>query len=126
MNVFSKQQLASELRKHFRWVWQGLGIALPRPVLRFDGPSDFPFDCLIEREGDVYQLQYGTAAPQHALRIDSYLYWLTLCPPDVASLLVDFSDGDKPSHADFAMSACHPDVTLLPDTYFFRWRGFRY
>ena len=127
MKLFSKQQrLASQLRAHFQWVWQGLGIALPRPVLRFDGVPDFPYDCLIQRQGDVYSLQYGTPDPEHHTRVDSYLYWMTLCPPAVASLLVDISDGDKASRADFAMSAWRPDVTLLPDTYFFRWRGFRY
>ncbi len=125
MNLFSKLRLEFTLRKRFRWVWQTLGIALPWPALRFDGPPDFPFDCMIERQGSAYSVQFGMADVALPQRIDSYLYWMTLCPREIAAMLVDLSDGDQPSRACFAMSARSPEVQVLPDSYFFSTRGFR-
>ncbi|MEW9806552.1 glycosyl transferase family 90 [Mesorhizobium sp. ZMM04-5] len=59
------------------------------------------------------------------IRIDSYLYWLSLCPPWIDNILGDLSDGNRRSRARYAMSVRDPNVTALPDSYFFWSRGFR-
>lgn len=100
-------------------------MPLPWPELEIRSVAKFPHDCTIRRAGTSYRVSVSDTPDLDIRRLDSYLYWLTLCPPPIDSLLVDLSDGDRPSHAHFAMSVRTSDVTALPDAYFFWSRGFR-
>jgi len=54
----------------------------------------------------------------------THYYWYANSGPDVGPILVNISDGDAPSVANFAPSAFLSNVTLLPDTHFFKSRGY--
>lgn len=112
------------VRRNAEAVRRDVGIALPMPRFRYGRQFASARDCELRRVGTRYELFVPTSPTVHLPRIDSYLYWLTLCPPEVTGITADLSDGDADSTATFAMSSYLPDKVLLPDTYFFRSRGF--
>jgi hypothetical protein len=125
MRLLTRLRYNRTLRPHFRAVWQQCGVALPWPELEVSNSAGCPHDCSIRRAGTGYRVSISDAPGLDIVRLDSYLYWLTLCPPWVDRILVDLSDGDRPSSAQYAMSVRTLNVTALPDAYFFRSRGFR-
>ena len=57
-------------------------------------------------------------------KLAPYLYWLVNCPPEVRSITVSMSDGEYPTGAMFSPSSADPTQHLLPDPFFFAFRGF--
>jgi hypothetical protein len=125
MRLLTKRRYNRTLRPHFRVLWQECGVALPWPELEIRSAAKYPHDCTIRRAGTGYRVSVSDTPDLDIRRLDSYLYWLTLCPPPIDSILVDLSDGDRPSGACYAMSVRTSEVTALPDAYFFWSRGFR-
>lgn len=51
-------------------------------------------------------------------------YWYARSGPDIGPILVNVSDGEASSVANFSPSSFLSDVALLPDTHFFKSRGY--
>jgi hypothetical protein len=105
------------------------GLDLPIPTVRISrNPSIYRHDCEFGRDGMRYWLGVPRDNIAYVLRyhrMAGFLYWLTLCPAEVSSFVVNLSDGQRSSRARFAMSVNRADVVALPDSYFFASRGFR-
>ena len=104
-------------------------LDLPVPALRVSrAKTDHPYDCQFGRDGRRYWI---TAFHEHATynlryrRMAGFLYLLARCPTEITSILVNMSDGNEPSRAQFSMSTNLPGVVPLPDASFFKSRGFR-
>jgi hypothetical protein len=57
-------------------------------------------------------------------KIACYAYWFHQTPDLVRQIVVNASDGDHPTLADYKFSATSPNYTLLPDPHFFRDFGY--
>lgn len=57
-------------------------------------------------------------------KIAPYAYWFNRTGNDVRQIMVDASDGNFPSVADYRFSATSDDHVLLPDAHFFRDRAY--
>ena len=110
-----------------RWS-RKLRLDLPRLSTRLSGvPTLYPYDCNISRISGRYEASLSDDKIEFIVRykrVPAALYWLSQCPPDVAAISVNLSDGNFPSAASFAYSANAPDILLLPDSEFFVNRGF--
>ena len=101
------------------------------PDLRLELDPQLPmFDLDIRREGDVLLLRSGARKDDRATltflqgRAAAPAWWLLNSEDEGARLTISLSDGDHPSLGDFSFSAHDPALTLLPDSYFFRRRGY--
>lgn len=56
--------------------------------------------------------------------IAAFCFWLVNCDSSVQSILVDTTDGQARSLAKYSPSSFRKNVVLLPDSYFFKHRGF--
>ena len=105
------------------------GLNLPIPAVRIlDDASNCRHDCEFGRAGERYWLGVPLDNMAYVLRyrrMAGFLYWLTLCPTEISSFIVNLSDGHMPSRGRFAMSVNRADVVPLPDSSFFASRGFR-
>lgn len=96
---------------------------------RFDGNPDLPYHCDIDRTDKAGFTIHLAAHPtrqtiKFPTRILPVLHALANTSLDVRHMDFNMSDGDQPSPAGFAYSGSDPDLTLLPDFYFFEHRGF--
>ena len=127
LTVFFKSlRTRGRIRRHLQADLQPLGAELGRLGLRFSRSSPFYYDCKLSRSGPRYGADF--IGPDFSRivyrRASTFLYWLWRCPPEVASITVNLSDGDRPSGAQFAGSVREPGTVALPDPYFFHHRGF--
>lgn len=105
------------------------GIPSANVRFRFDGDPNFPYHCAIDRRRETDFTLHLASNPDknvinHPKRILSVLHALAKSRPEVRHMDFNMSDGDQLSSAKFAYSGFDPDLTLLPDAYFFDHRGF--
>ncbi|WP_421849272.1 glycosyl transferase family 90 [Oricola sp.] len=105
-------------------------VRLDRPKLSFSRSGACPLDATFTRE-KTGKLAVDFSGPEPDLlvnhvmgKIAPYLYWLVHCPREIERITVNMSDGEFPSAAMFAPSSADPAQILLPDPYFFSFRGF--
>jgi hypothetical protein len=89
---------------------------------------DEVFDARFIREGHGIRLVLHPDIPPahvHGFRwlFRSYLYWFSQCDDRVRSMTVVGNDSAPPSKAVFSPSADPKEHVLIPDPYFYRWRG---
>lgn len=89
----------------------------------------YGFDVLIHRDGreiviELPLINAGSLWHKAAQLGPAYVYWLLACPPEVRTLSVTLSDGDRPGEHRFAPSTNQPHVTPIPDPYYFDTAGF--
>lgn len=111
------------------WGLRKSGIPNANVRLRFDGDPNFPYHCVIDRGRTADFTLHLASNPdkdviKYPKRILSVLHALANSGDEVRHMDFNMSDGDKPSPARFAYSGFDPELTLLPDTYFFDHRGF--
>jgi hypothetical protein len=105
------------------------GIPGTKIKIRFNGDPDFPYHCDIDRSRETDFTLHLTSNPDKEAircpkRILSVLHALAKSGDGVRHIDFNMSDGDQPSPARFAYCGSDPDLTLLPDSYFFNHRGF--
>ncbi|WP_421701768.1 glycosyl transferase family 90 [Aliiroseovarius sp.] len=101
------------------------------PPLRLELDPSLPFfDLMLRRDGDAVRMRAGARpgdrVPTNFIqgRAAAPIWWLLNASESVETLSISLSDGDQPSLADYAFSAFDPARGLLPDSYFFRRRGY--
>ena len=64
---------------------------------------------------------------RRAIRSNSapWIYWMLQADPAVTEIVCDTSDGDWPGFSEFAFASYDPAISLLPDPYFFRHKGYQ-
>ncbi len=106
------------------------GLASASVSFRYDGDADAYADALIVRRGpgrfriSLSPLDVNRDPHYAKHRLPCAVYCLALCPDNVESISIDFSDGDRKSNADFCWSAHDPARGLLPDPHFFGAWGY--
>lgn len=106
-----------------------VGAKAPQVRVRYTNAGNPPRDVLIERCGQQITLVVECAAEPRFTRfmrrmVSAYVYWLSLCPPEVRQITVNASDGDVASNARFAASIRFPHQVGLPDPHYFQNHGF--
>ncbi len=107
-------------------------VELPRFSVTFSDRQIYRRDATYHRDGKGFVLELPTAERRQSTINKAwelgpaYLYWLTLCPPEVEALSVTLSDGDSPSAARFSPSTNQSHIVPIPDPYFFIHSGFEY
>ncbi|MDR3476252.1 MAG: glycosyl transferase family 90 [Devosia sp.] len=121
--------LTALTRRNIRRHLSRLSPHAPRLATRFAETGMMPRDIRLDREGGTVVITYDAAAStffvscvQHFLR--AYVYWFISCQPAVAAMTVTGADGDAPTLARFAPSACRDDQIAIPDPHFFDNRGY--
>lgn len=122
----SLEEIATSLTEELRELRPDL------PALRLELDPKLPmFDLEILRDGEQLVLHSGARTDDRTTlnflqgRGATPAWWL-LNAGQATSLTLSISDGDQPSLGGFSFSACDPTLTLLPDSYFFRRRGYRH
>jgi hypothetical protein len=86
-------------------------------------------DVRLERHPQGYRIVFQQGASPYFVRskrldLEAYLFWFHHCPPTVAYMTVNATDGDMPSDACFTPSGVAGRIVPIPDPHFFRDRGF--
>jgi len=111
---------------------QAARVAIPPPRLTvsFDSPSPLPLDATLQRTGPgkinvrLSGQEPGWAVEVAQRHVAAYSFWLLHCPPDIDIMTVTLSDGEQPSRAMFGPSCTVDGPVPIPDSHFFRTRGF--
>jgi hypothetical protein len=103
---------------------------LSKPVSISYENNGFPlYDMRIERSGSHYRIIFQSGVDLKIIRqmvkmVSAYIYWLSLCPPEITSITVNGSDGERVSQARFTPSSRTLHHIPIVDPHFFHHRGF--
>jgi hypothetical protein len=105
------------------------GSLVMQPQVRLGNPTPFTYDFTLLRDGgDLIVLpseaRPGTTIGMGRYRMAPYVHFFSLCPEVMGSFICDTSDGNEPGLARYKVSSSDPSSILLPDSYFFKSRGF--
>lgn len=130
--LYRRDEFYSYLRRELQLLYKDLPDLQRltcRPKLVFTENTGLPFDVEFRRSGQKIIIsvdwEYARLVYEKMFEhIATHYYWYAHCGPEIGPVTINISDGDAASTATLAQCAFKEGMTLLPDTHFFRNRGY--
>jgi hypothetical protein len=125
VRIIKRRELLRATNKEF----ERAGLpCLPIRVSHSQEPRT-PTDIVLRKSAGGYdvlinQFLLGRGMRGIKNKVASYLHWFSQTSEAVREIVVDASDGDHPTFADYKFSSASAKHTLLPDAHFFRDHGY--